>query len=587
MPTLDFKGKQFIYAHHLGVPYRTLEADIKKSVPGDKAADGNMIIQGDNLDALKALMPRYAGRVNCVYIDPPYNTGNEGWCYNDDVNSPLMKRWLADKGEIEGEDLERHDKWLCMMWPRLQLLRELLAEDGIIFVSIDDNEVHRLRLLMDEIFGEESFIASFVWEGTSMHTAKFVAVTHDYILCYAKNRETLEAAKKRWRVRKEGLDKIYRQEESLRKQHGDDYATMSAELNTWYAELKKSDSAWQHRHYNHIDKNGVYCASNISPPGGGGGAYDIAHPATGEVVKRPRRGWLYAQESRMREAIAKDLVCFGPDENTVPTIKMYLRNTESQIMNGVIYQDRRGASISLRAILEKDAFPFPKDHRVLMKIFEAVTDKDSIVLDSFAGSGTTAHAVLALNKKDGGNRKFILAQCDEYDPKTKRMTNICHSVTAKRVRRVIKGVETAKDEALKNGLGGGFTFCTLGKDVDMEEMLGGGLPTYETLARYVAYTSLGASLEKIEKGKDWLFGEISGRRLHLIYEPDRKFLVSPDSALSAKLAEKIQKAAAGRPALVFAPWKFMSQAELTPMRITFCQLPYAMYRLFGDSADVS
>ena len=587
MPTLDFKGKQFIYAHHLGVPYRTLEADAKKSVAVGEAADGNMIIQGDNLDALKALMPRYAGQVNCVYIDPPYNTGNEGWCYNDNVNSPVMKQWLADKGEIDGEDLERHDKWLCMMWPRLQLLRELLAEDGIIFVSIDDNEVHRLRLLMDEIFGEECFIASFVWEGTAMHTAKFVAVTHDYILCYAKNREILEAAKKRWRVSKEGLDKIYRQEKSLRKQHGDDYAAMSAELKRWYAELKKSDSAWQHRHYNRIDKDGVYCASNISPPGGGGGAYDIAHPVTGEMVRRPRRGWLYAQESRMREAIAKDLVCFGPDEHTVPTIKMYLRNTESQIMNGVIYQDRRGASINLRTILEKDAFPFPKDHRVLMKIFEAATDKDSIVLDSFAGSGTTAHAVLALNREDGGNRKFILAQCDEYDPKKERMINICHSVTAERVRRVIKGVKAAKDEALKNGLGGGFTFCTLGKDVDMEEMLGGGLPTYETLARYVAYTSLGVSLDKIEKGKDWLFGEISDRRLHLIYEPDRKFLVSPDSALSAKLAEKIQKAARGRPALVFAPWKFMSQAELTPMRITFCQLPYAMYRLFGDSADVS
>ena len=166
MPALDFKGKQFVYAHHLGVPYRTLEVDAKKSVlakseKGKKGAeaDGNLIIHGDNLEALKALLPRYGGRVNCIYIDPPYNTGNEGWCYNDNVNAPLMKRWLKDNGEVDREDMERHDKWLCMMWPRLQLLRELLAEDGVIFISIDDNEQHRLRLLMDDIFGGNNFVA--------------------------------------------------------------------------------------------------------------------------------------------------------------------------------------------------------------------------------------------------------------------------------------------------------------------------------------------------------------------------------------------------------------------------------------------
>ena len=166
MPTLEFKGKPIIYAHHLTTPVRTLEVDGKKSLPpkGKKPSlDDNLIIHGDNLHALKALMPRYAGKVNCIYIDPPYNTGNEKWIYNDNVNSPMMKEWLKGKSPVDGEDLERHDKWLCMMWPRLQLLRELLAEDGVIFISIDDNEQHRLRMMMDEIFGEENFVENFIW----------------------------------------------------------------------------------------------------------------------------------------------------------------------------------------------------------------------------------------------------------------------------------------------------------------------------------------------------------------------------------------------------------------------------------------
>ena len=168
MPSLDFKGKSFIYTHHLGVPYRELLVDAAKSCVADGKQpdlDDNLILHGDNLEALKALLPRYAGKVDCIYIDPPYNTGTEGWCYNDAVNAPLMREWLKKEGNpVEREDLQRHDKWLCMMWPRLQLLRELLAEDGAIFVSIDDNEVHRLRAVMDEIFGEENFVATILWQ---------------------------------------------------------------------------------------------------------------------------------------------------------------------------------------------------------------------------------------------------------------------------------------------------------------------------------------------------------------------------------------------------------------------------------------
>src|SRR5690554_599300 len=193
MPTLEFKGKQFVYSHHLGVPFRELQVVPDKSLPakGQKPSlDDNLIIHGDNLEALKALLPTHAGKVDCIFIDPPYNTGNEGWCYNDNVRSPLMKEWLKKSANpVDKEDLERHDKWLCMMWPRLELLRELMAEHGAIFVTIDDNEAHRLRLIMDEIFGEENFLANFTWQSkdTPGNNSTGIAETHNHVIMYRKS----------------------------------------------------------------------------------------------------------------------------------------------------------------------------------------------------------------------------------------------------------------------------------------------------------------------------------------------------------------------------------------------------------------
>ena len=208
LPTLEFKGKPHIYAHHLTVQHRPLVPDPAKSLDPSGTGD-NLIIHGDNLHALKALLPRYAGRVKCIYIDPPYNTGKEGWVYNDNVNSPVMREWLKANKPVDGEDLERHDKWLCMMWPRLQLLRELLSDDGAIFVSTDDNEQHRLRMLMDEVFGERNFIGSFVWEGTGKNDAKFISVGHDYVMAYASDFAKIKTNGRRWRVMKEGINDIY------------------------------------------------------------------------------------------------------------------------------------------------------------------------------------------------------------------------------------------------------------------------------------------------------------------------------------------------------------------------------------------
>ena len=228
MAQIQFKGKSFVQNHHLLVKYHELIPKKEKSLTDKVSLHDNLIIHGDNLKALKALLPLYAGKIKCIYIDPPYNTGNEKWAYNDNVNSPMMQEWLGKV--VDREDLTRHDKWLCMMTPRLKLLRELLREDGVIFVSIDDNELHHLRMLMDEVFGaEENFIANFIWKkkstSTNVRGTQLSSLT-DYVVCYGKTKE----AKLNPRVRlKETRDYPYDDEEGkyrttiIEKKHAGSY----------------------------------------------------------------------------------------------------------------------------------------------------------------------------------------------------------------------------------------------------------------------------------------------------------------------------------------------------------------------------
>ncbi len=551
MPTLDFKGKSLVYSHHLTVPSRTLEPDAKKSLPlkGSKPSlDDNLIIHGDNLHALKALMPRYAGRVNCIYIDPPYNTGNEGWIYNDNVNSPMMQEWLKDKNPVDGEDLERHDKWLCMMWPRLHLLRELLTEDGVLFISIDDNEQHRLRMMMDEIFGGESFVANIVWQKkyAPANDAKYFSDNHDFVLCYAKargngkdNEET--TWKRRLLPRTEKQDKLY-------KYNDDD-----------------GRGPW---------RTGDLSVKTYSPEYD----YPIVNPKTGKKYYPPEgRCWVTRKE-QMQVWVQENRIFFGHDGKGAPQMKRYLREVQQGIVPLTIWLydevgHTDGARKTLKEIFSDKQLPFdnPKALGLLQRIFIVAANQDAIILDSFAGSGTTAHAVLALNKEDGGNRKFILVECEDYADK----------ITAERVRRVIKGVPKAKDENLKNGLGGSFTYCTLGDEISPEKMLTGeNLPDYETLARHLVYTATGQAPDKIRntKDKDGFFYETSDRLFYLIYEPNLAFLRSADSALNSDRADRIAKQVKKKKktAVVFATHKFMGQKELTEMGIVFCGLPYGV-----------
>ena len=235
MPTLNWIGKNAVVKHHKDVPFRLLEPVPALSC-GDPAS-GNLIVQGDNLHALKALLPRYAGQVKCIYIDPPYNTGNEGWAYNDNVNSPEIRKWLGAVVGKEGETLDRHDRWLCMMYPRLVLLRQFLRDDGAIFVSIDDNEIGNLQALMREIFGAANEVACIVWEKGKKGDSKLVSVTHEYIVAFARNKALLKERGIRWRRRKPGIDDVLAHYDSLRKEHEDAHPKIRKAMMAWFSAL--------------------------------------------------------------------------------------------------------------------------------------------------------------------------------------------------------------------------------------------------------------------------------------------------------------------------------------------------------------
>ena len=565
MPTLDFKGKQFIYGHHLTVPFRTLQIDADKSLNLNyppRLLDDNLIIHGDNLHALKALLPKYAGRIKCIYIDPPYNTGNENWVYNDNVNSPLMQTWLEKHIPIDVEDLERHDKWLCMMWPRLHLLRELLSDDGVIFISIDDNEQHRLRMLMDEIFGEENFVSVITVRSTpGGRDYGGIARTHDYVIVY---RKTLGAE----------LNLIAAEAESslpLTDEEGRFAVRELRNRNIKFNNLNRPNLYYPiYVNPDEPDENNLHKISLVKTAG-----WVEVFPLESQGVKTVWR-W---QQQTVFQNLNRNVMGKKKRDGNFQIVEKYRKDTkrERSILSDKDFRNERG-TLTLKSIFDgKSIFDYPKSDLLIKRLIELGTDKDGIVLDSFAGSGTTAHAVLALNKADGGNRKFILIECEEY----------ADTITAERVRRVINGVENAKDEALRNGLGGSFTYCTLGEPIDEEGMLTGEtLPTYKALANYIAYTATGSGavtlhLPYIAKRKDYCFGETKHICFYLIYEPSLDFLESNASALDGARAEQIAKACKekGKKAYVYAPQKFISQKELTDMGITFCQLPYNIYRI--------
>jgi len=381
MPTLDWIGKKAVINHHREVPYHLLRCDAKLSV-GDPGS-GNLLVEGDNLLALKALLPYYAGQVKCIYIDPPYNTGNEKWVYNDAVNSPEIRRWLGKVVGQEAEDLSRHDKWLSMMYPRLALLREFLTQDGAIFISIDDNEVQNLRAVMDEIFGARNFVATIIWQKifSPKNTARHLSESHDYIILYAKN--------------------------------GD----------LWRPNLIPREAKQDRRYTNpDNDPRGPWTSGDCSARNFyGAGTYPITCPS-GRVIPGPPKGmyWRFAKET-FEELDRDGRIWWGKGGNNVPRVKRFLSEVKEGVVPETIWMhgdvgNTQEAKKELVAICDfadsESVFITPKPLRLIGRILRMASDSDCLVMDSFAGTGTVGHAVLAANKADGGNRRFILVEME-------------------------------------------------------------------------------------------------------------------------------------------------------------------------------
>ena len=618
MPELIFKGKEFVYNHHLSVPFRPLVPQIEKSI-GEGRFDGNLIIQGDNLHALKALLPMYAGKVDVIYIDPPYNTGKEGWCYNDNVNSPIIREWL-DNNPVGIEDGLRHDKWLAMMWPRLRFLRELLADHGVIFVSIDDHESHRLQLMMDEIFGVENDLGRIVvrLNPKGRHLDQFFAKTHEYVLVFAKDLRFVD------------LCGIAKDERMLAEYSEEDENGKFRPI-----ELRNRNSA-----FNLQTRPNLYFPIYIDPSSGKI-SLEKSPIFAEEALPNDSSGsstcWTWSPQKVERD---KDLLIgrktnkgewrvFRKDYLLADDGKEATTKSKTIWLDSDLNMDL--ARKTVNEILGKNAFDFPKPVGLIHRLLDLISNPEALVLDSFAGSGTTAHSVLSANQKDGGNRKFILVECEDY----------AYNLTAERIRRVINGYKfegsqseelmrvklnltslkksdtlLAQVDSIENregprfsrikkevrdgelivigekdveeraeGLGGSFTFCTLGEPIELDRILAGeNLPSFESLGSvlfHMATSQAFDSKQLIYKDGCGYLGESSDLHVWLIYKPDLEFLKSPEAALTLSKAKEFASQKRDKRHIVFAPARFVSRKILDEnnLPLDFAPLPFALYRI--------
>ena len=570
MPTLNWIGKDKVVNHHLDVPFRVLE---EQYTYGDNA-DGNMVIHGDNLDALKALLPRFEGRVKCIYIDPPYNTGNEGWVYNDNVNDPKIRKWLGEVVGREGEDLSRHDKWLCMMYPRLKLLQKLLAEDGVIFISIDDTEYANLKAICDEIFGSNCFVSNISWQRTysTRNDSKGIVNEVEHILVYSKTQD--------WQPEK---------------------LPRTAEMDAKYKNPDNDVSAWR--------------TDNAFAPGAAthqGMVYAIQHPFTGQMLY-PANGscWRYQQDQMfdimsgwceyelcdLHDEDQRALVCGVPVEEVRKGVKgIVLKSSieESSAKAAVVlkkgpwprffftkngkggiarktYLDNVGGKLptnfwphvetghtdeakkEMLAIFDgRTTFDTPKPSRLIEYILRIVGDKNGIILDSFAGSGTTAHAVLNMNKQDGGHRRFILVETEDY----------AENITAERVRRVITGYGEGKKAV--EGTGGGFSFYELGAPLMIDGNLNPDVPEAR-IREYVYYTETKLPMPPASEDEPHLLGTHNRAAYYFYYLSDAA------TTLNEAFLRTIHTDADSY--MIYADINALDEATMKRHHITFKKIP--------------
>jgi len=559
MATLNFKGKAFVQNHHLLVKYHQLVPRKKKSLTKKVNLHDNLIIHGDNLKALKALLPTYAGKIKCIYIDPPYNTGNERWVYNDNVNSPMMQEWLGKV--VDRDDLTRHDKWLCMMMPRLKLLRELLSDEGIIFISIDDNEVnHLLDLMNEDLFFEENFRnIIIVRRGVKSVQAQFdkidrLAIGAEYVLAYTKDSSyrfeqfRIELENHRgggWNNHWRGTNRP-----SMRyKLFG-----IIPETGQWRWSEKRSREAI--RNYKNMLK-------------------EIGKKET-EVSQEDIDEWYLSKSYEGEEPDLLRLSENGKPEHYVPP-------SDTRYGSSLWADLKPNGNSQLKQIFGQKVFDNPKSVDLIKRLLKLANVEDTdIVLDSFAGSGTTAQAVLEFNKEDGGNRRFILVQLPEKIEKEQASYKMGFrdvvEIATERVRRVIKGVPNTNRKNLRKGLGGSFSYFELGPPIEMESILSGdSLPSYKELARYVFYTATGEEFDpSVVDEKTNFIGESREYLVYLFYKPDLEYLKK--TALTLDRAKALGPYKEKR-RLVFAPTKYLDQNHLDELRIDFAQLPFEIYQL--------
>lgn len=498
MPTLDWIGKQAVVNHHREVPYRLVHCDGELSA-GDPGA-GNLLVQGDNLEALRALLPYYAGKVKCIYIDPPYNTGNEGWVYNDNVNSPEIRRWLGQVVGKEAEDLSRHDKWLCMMYPRLRLLSEFLSDDGIVIVSMDDSEVHSLRYLLQDIF-KSNLVSSLVWvnEGNIDNQSR-IKQMHEYALVFEKRKGVFGAPPL--------VDPNIEEDSKL--------ANPSI-INT-------------------IVKNGPKNpVSEITLPAGFPADFEegVIDPISADDfwpkfdVPISVSGYKITHDVTVRSGWSSKALCelfiqsgFADVFDRKGQATRFYLTKSGAIFNMKVRSESQSHVLSvlfnLGSVQESASelasmgvsFSYPKPRRLLEYLLKMGTGPNDLILDSFAGSGTTGHAVLGLNKQDGGNRRVILVELEE---------EIARSVTAERLRSVIDGYNKGGDPKKPiDGLGGGFRFCRLGVSLFDEFGDVTAEVTFPDLAAHIFFSETGVPIP--QRAQSEFLGVHQERAVYLLFD---------------------------------------------------------------------
>lgn len=525
MPTLNWIGKDKVLNHHLEVPFHVLERQYSFDEAGKHEEDNgseNMIIHGDNLLALKSLLPKYDGKIKCIYIDPPYNTGNENWVYNDNVNDPQIQRWLHQVVGKEGEDLSRHDKWLCMMYPRLKLLQRLLADDGVIFISIDVFEYAHLKCIMDEIFGIANFRNCIaVRRGIKNVQAQFeevqaLSLGHEYIYLYSKNTQAkLPKLSKPLELAKAGKwDTFWR---------GTDRPTMRYRI---FDALPTSGQwRWEENRTRKAMKN-----------------YDI-------YISK------YADKISLDDFFIEHLMA------TNEKLDFVRKNENGVIQYYVPPQTGKLLSDNWMDILLSGSFAgFDTEKNVLLiqRIIDWIVRPGEIVLDSFAGSGTTAHAVLNMNKADGGNRKFICIEMMDY----------ADTITAERVKRVINGYGEGKKAV--DGTGGSFSYYELGEPLLVDDKLNNVVST-EKIREYIYYMETKQALPEASADEPMLLGVYHGAAYYFNYEKDAS------TTLNAAFLKSIKTQAEAY--VIYADTCVLSENKLQQFHITFKKIPRDIARL--------